>query len=234
MGKALGTGLYVSAMVFWLVGCSSRGASQTRHLVSPPPGGGSDNAVVREVSVRESKAGKDERRIFSALVAIKNTTGQPLDIGPREVYLADARGTLFPRISEGWLVQYYQARMRDLPVPPLTDALIPFPSPTVRIGAGDFRATPATPRQNKVWGAGVADLTEAVFVVPQREAPGSILDKGYEVALGIPMTKKILAPGSAVTGYVYFYHPAGERPVYPLRLMVDVGGHLHTFLLREE
>lgn len=233
MRRALGKGLYVSAIVLWLVGCGSGRAYQIRNLVSPSPGRGSNNAIVREVSLRESKARKDERRIFSALVDIKNTTGQPIDFGPRYVHLADNRGNLFSRISERWLTQYYQARLRDLPVPSLPDALIPFASQTVQIGVGEFSASPLTPDQKKKWMAGLAELAEAVFVVPQKEAPGSIIDKGYEVALGVPLAEKILTPGLAVAGYVYFYHPAGERPVYPLRLMVDVGGYLYTFLFQE-
>ena len=234
MRGTLGKGLYASAIVFGLVGCRSGGAYQIRNLVSPFPGRGSDTVFVREVSLRESKAQKDERRIFSALINIKNTTGQPVDFGPLNVHLADARGNLFFRISERWLTQYYQARIRDLPVPSLTDALIPFPSQKVRIGDDEFRTSTVRPDQKKEWMAGLAELAEAVFVVPQKEAPGSILDKGYEVALGVPLAVQRLTPGRAVTGYVYFYHPAGERPVYPLRLLVDVGGYLHTFLFQED
>lgn len=234
MMRALRKGLYVSGIVLWLVGCGSGGAYQIRSLVSPLPESGSDNAAVREVALRESKARKDERRIFSALVTIKNTTGQPLDVGPPSVHLADARGNLFSRISDRWLMQYYQARIRDLTVPPLAEALTPSSSQTVRIGEGEFRTSPVTPDQKKAWVAGLAELAEAVFVVPQKKAPGSFLDKGYEVALGVPLAEKRLTPGRAVTGYVYFYHPAGERPVYPLRLLVDVGGYLHTFLFQED
>jgi hypothetical protein len=75
----------------------------------------------------------------------------------------------------------------------------------------------------------VAKILEQSYHHHKQDAPGFILDKGSEVTLGVLLKEVTLAPGDGVTGYVYFYHPAGRPLSYPLHLVIAVEGTTSAF-----
>jgi hypothetical protein len=194
----------------------------------------SGDSLAGEVSLREAGVSNRKDRMFVTQVSVKNRTGTPLTFGPQHVYLADAGGTLIPRISEQWLPGYYEASMRGIPVVPNREAIPAFPSATVTLGGVTYAAPPLTTAERDAVATEMAKLVEAAVVVPQKAALGPVfLDTGSEMALGVLLQEITLGPGDAVSGYVYFYQAASARPAYPLRLVIELQDEIYAFQFRE-
>lgn len=226
MGKVL----WFCAVVLGVAGCASPQIMINNLPLAGGPRGA--DASIAEVSLQEiGVSGRDERILFTR-VSIKNRTGKTLRFGPQHVYLVDESGTLFLRISERWLLRYYEAGIRGLPAAPTPEAIV-FPSAETKLGDALYRSTPLTAAQKGEVAEEMARLVKAAFVRPQRDAPGTFLDKGSEVTLGVPLKEMTLQPGRGMSGYVYFYHPKARKPQYPLRLITDLQDEVHAFLFRE-
>ncbi|MFQ5801355.1 MAG: hypothetical protein ACE5JQ_00485 [Candidatus Methylomirabilales bacterium] len=187
---------------------------------------------IGQVSLQEARAVGRDGRIFLTLVSIRNRTGRSLRFGPQDVYLADANGKLLFRISGVWLFQYYDARIRGLPATSSPQAISPYPFPEVRLADTEYTSLPLSPAQKGKVAEEIARLVETVFVLPQQAAPGTFLDKGPQVTLGVLLEEVTLQPGAGVSGYVYFYRPAGMRPRPPFQLVIDLRGEVHAFLFQ--
>lgn len=193
----------------------------------------SAGAPIEQVSLQEVGVQGRDDRIFLTRVVLRNRTGAPLAFGPQDVYLADAGGTLILRISERWLPKHYHARIRGIPAQPDREAIVPFPVSEVRLANARYRAQSLTDAQREELAAELATLIEEAFVQPQREAPGTFLEKGPEVTLGVLVKDGTLRPGQGISGYVYFYHPTTSGPPYPLRLVIKLQDEVQSFLFRE-
>ncbi len=215
-----------------LAGCASSAEVVMRSLPlagqAPSSGGSIGQVSLQEVGV----AGRDDR-IFLTRVVLRNRTRATVNFGPEHVYLADAGGTLILRISERWLPKHYHARSRGIPAEPDRDAIASFPLSEVRLADARYTAPPLTDAQRGELAAELATLVEEAFVRPQMEAPGTFLEKGPEVTLGVLVKDGRLRPGEGVSGYVYYYHPAPSEPAYPLRLVIELQDEVQTFLFRE-
>ncbi len=222
--------LWLCGLILGVTGCASPQVV-IENLPLDPRAPGADRVI--EVSLQETGvSGKDER-IFSAWVSLKNRTGKTLSVGPQHVHLADAAGMLLPRVSERWLSQYYEARIRGLPVEPARKAIAPFPSAEFKMGDVGYRATALSPAEKKRMAEELAKLVDVAFVRPQQEAPGAFFDKGPEVTFGVFLKEMTLRPGRGISGYVYFYHSKANALRYPLRLVIRLQDTAHAFLFRE-
>jgi len=234
MKEHRGTGVrWLSGAILVLAGCASSPQVMMQSLPNAGETRPSGGSLTGEVSLREAGVSGREDRIFLTQVSVKNRTGAPLAFGPQHVYLADAGGTLIPRVSEQWLPGYYDASIRGRPVAPDRDAVPDFPTGKVTLGGVAYAAPPLTNTQRDEVAKEMAKLVEATFVAPQKAARGTVFDKGSEVALGVLLQEVTLGPGDGVSGYVYFYQPASTRPPYPLRLVIDLEGEVHAFQFRE-
>lgn len=228
VGKILGSW----GAILVLAGCATAPKVVMRDLpiAGQIPSAG---ASIGQVSLQEVVVSGRGDRIFLTRVVLRNRTGAALGFGPQHVYLADAGGTLILRISERWLPGYYNARIRGIPVKPDRKAIASFPLSEVRLGDARYTAPPLTADQKDELAIDLATLVEEAFVRPQKEAPGTFLQKGPEVTLGILVSDGTLRPGDGISGYVYFYHPTTREPLYPLRLVIELQQEVHTFLFRE-
>jgi len=234
MKEHRGTGVrWLSGAILVLAGCASSPQVMMQSLPNAGETRPSGGSLTGEVSLREAGVLGREDRFFLTQVSVKNRTGAPLAFGPQHVYLADAGGTLIPRVSEQWLPGYYDASIRGRPVAPDRDAVPDFPTAKVTLGGVAYAAPPLTNTQRDEVAKEMAKLVEATFVAPQKAARGTVFDKGSEVALGVLLKEITLGPGAGVSGYVYFYQPASTRPPYPLRLVIDLEGEVHAFQFRE-
>ena len=234
MKEHRGTGVrWLSGAILVLAGCASSPQVMMQSLPNAGETRPSGGSLTGEVSLREAGVLGREDRFFLTQVSVKNRTGAPLAFGPQHVYLADAGGTLIPRVSEQWLPGYYDASIRGRPVAPDRDAVPDFPTGKVTLGGVAYAAPPLTNTQRDEVAKEMAKLVEATFVAPQKAARGTVFDKGSEVALGVLLQEVTLGPGDGVSGYVYFYQPASTRPPYPLRLVIDLEGEVHAFQFRE-
>ena len=234
MREHRGTGVrWLSGAILVLAGCASSPQVMMQSLPNAGETRPSGGSLTGEVSLREAGVLGREDRFFLTQVSVKNRTGAPLAFGPQHVYLADAGGTLIPRVSEQWLPGYYDASIRGRPVAPDRDAVPDFPTGKVTLGGVAYAAPPLTNTQRDEVAKEMAKLVEATFVAPQKAARGTVFDKGSEVALGVLLQEVTLGPGDGVSGYVYFYQPASARPPYPLRLVIDLEGEVHAFQFRE-
>ena len=234
MREHRGTGVrWLSGAILVLAGCASSPQVMMQSLPNAGETRPSGGSLTGEVSLREAGVLGREDRFFLTQVSVKNRTGAPLAFGPQHVYLADAGGTLIPRVSEQWLPGYYDASIRGRPVAPDRDAVPDFPTAKVTLGGVAYAAPPLTNTQRDEVAKEMAKLVEATFVAPQKAARGTVFDKGSEVALGVLLQEVTLGPGDGVSGYVYFYQPASARPPYPLRLVIDLEGEVHAFQFRE-
>jgi len=234
MKEHRGTGVrWLSGAILVLAGCASSPQVMMQSLPNAGETRPSGGSLTGEVSLREAGVSGREDRFFLTQVSVKNRTGAPLAFGPQHVYLADAGGTLIPRVSEQWLPGYYDASIRGRPVAPDRDAVPDFPTAKVTLGGVAYAAPPLTNTQRDEVAKEMAKLVEATFVAPQKAARGTVFDKGSEVALGVLLQEVTLGPGDGVSGYVYFYQPASTRPPYPLRLVIDLEGEVHAFQFRE-
>jgi len=234
MREHRGTGVrWLSGAILVLAGCASSPQVMMQSLPNAGETRPSGGSLTGEVSLREAGVLGREDRFFLTQVSVKNRTGAPLAFGPQHVYLADAGGTLIPRVSEQWLPGYYDASIRGRPVAPDRDAVPDFPTAKVTLGGVAYAAPPLTNTQRDEVAKEMAKLVEATFVAPQKAARGTVFDKGSEVALGVLLQEVTLGPGDGVSGYVYFYQPASTRPPYPLRLVIDLEGEVHAFQFRE-
>lgn len=234
MREHRGTGVrWLSGAILVLAGCASSPQVMMQSLPNAGETRPSGGSLTGEVSLREAGVSGREDRFFLTQVSVKNRTGAPLAFGPQHVYLADAGGTLIPRVSEQWLPGYYDASIRGRPVAPDRDAVPDFPTAKVTLGGVAYAAPPLTNTQRDEVAKEMAKLVEATFVAPQKAARGTVFDKGSEVALGVLLQEVTLGPGDGVSGYVYFYQPASTRPPYPLRLVIDLEGEVHAFQFRE-
>jgi len=234
MKEHRGTGVrWLSGAILVLAGCASSPQVMMQSLPNAGETRPSGGSLTGEVSLREAGVSGREDRFFLTQVSVKNRTGAPLAFGPQHVYLADAGGTLIPRVSEQWLPGYYDASIRGRPVAPDRDAVLDFPTAKVTLGGVAYAAPPLTNTQRDEVAKEMAKLVEATFVAPQKAARGTVFDKGSEVALGVLLQEVTLGPGDGVSGYVYFYQPASTRPPYPLRLVIDLEGEVHAFQFRE-
>jgi len=234
MKEHRGTGVrWLSGAILVLAGCASSPQVMMQSLPNAGETRPSGGSLTGEVSLREAGVSGREDRFFLTQVSVKNRTGAPLAFGPQHVYLADAGGTLIPRVSEQWLPGYYDASIRGRPVAPDRDAVPDFPTGKVTLGGVAYAAPPLTNTQRDEVAKEMAKLVEATFVAPQKAARGTVFDKGSEVALGVLLQEVTLGPGDGVSGYVYFYQPASTRPPYPLRLVIDLEGEVHAFQFRE-
>ncbi|KRT70761.1 MAG: hypothetical protein XU15_C0003G0136 [candidate division NC10 bacterium CSP1-5] len=234
MKEHRGTGVrWLSGAILVLAGCASSPQVMMQSLPNAGETRPSGGSLTGEVSLREAGVLGREDRFFLTQVSVKNRTGAPLAFGPQHVYLADAGGTLIPRVSEQWLPGYYDASIRGRPVAPDRDAVPDFPTAKVTLGGVAYAAPPLTNTQRDEVAKEMAKLVEATFVAPQKAARGTVFDKGSEVALGVLLQEVTLGPGDGVSGYVYFYQPASTRPPYPLRLVIDLEGEVHAFQFRE-
>jgi hypothetical protein len=227
MGRRVTRGLWAIGAMMLGVGCASAPPArlQSLSLVRAPAG----PSAAEELSLQQIGVSGRDDRILLARVSLRNRTPRPFAFGPSQVYVADADGTLLPRISERWLPDYYDARLRGLPATADREAMPPFPSPEVKLGAGVYRAVPVTAVQR----GAMAELVEAALVRPQREGPGTVFDKRSEVILGVLLGEATLAPGRGASGYVYFYHPAGRRLADPVQVILVVEEAIHTFVFAE-
>jgi len=233
MREHRGTGVrWLSGAILVLAGCASSPQVMMQSLPNAGETRPSGGSLTGEVSLREAGVLGREDRFFLTQVSVKNRTGAPLAFGPQHVYLADAGGTLIPRVSEQWLPGYYDASIRGRPVAPDRDAVPDFPTAKVTLGGVAYAAPPLTNTQRDEVAKEMAKLVEATFVAPQKAARGTVFDKGSEVALGVLLQEVTLGPGDGVSGYVYFYQPASTRPPYP-RLVIDLEGEVHAFQFRE-
>jgi len=226
--------------VMWLVGltliaagCAASPPPMVRSLslAAGMPASGAATGV--DVALQEVLVAGREDRILLTRVSLKNRTPAQLAVGPAQVHLADAGRRLLLRISERWLPGYYDAKLRGLSPAPDREAIPPFPSAELTLGERAYAAPPVTAAQQEALVVEVAKLVEEAFVRPQRDAPGFILDKGSEVTLGVLLKEVTLAPGDGVTGYVYFYHPAGRPLSYPLHLVIAVEGATSAFVFQD-
>ena len=234
MREHRGTGVrWLSGAILVLAGCASSPQVMMQSLPNAGETRPSGGSLTGEVSLREAGVLGREDRFFLTQVSVKNRTGAPLAFGPQHVYLADAGGTLIPRVSEQWLPGYYDASIRGRPVAPDREAVPDFPTAKVTLGGVAYAAPPLTNTQRDEVAKEMAKLVEATFVAPQKAARGTVFDKGSEVALGVLLQEVTLGPGDGVSGYVYFYQPASTRPPYPLRLVIDLEGEVHAFQFRE-
>ena len=234
MREHRGTGVrWLSGAILVLAGCASSPQVMMQSLPNAGETRPSGGSLTGEVSLREAGVLGREDRFFLTQVSVKNRTGAPLAFGPQHVYLADAGGTLIPRVSEQWLPGYYDASIRGRPVAPDRDAVPDFPTAKVTLGGVAYAAPPLTNTQRDEVAKEMAKLVEATFVAPQKAARGTVFDKGSEVALGVLLQEVTLGPGDGVSGYVYFYQPASTQPPYPLRLVIDLEGEVHAFQFRE-
>lgn len=224
---------WLSGVILVLAGCASSPQVIMQSLPLADEGRPSGASVAQEVSLREAGVSGRDDRIFVTRVSVKNRTGAPLTFGPEHVYLADAGGTLLLRISERWLPEYYDASVRGRPATPDREAIAPFRFTEVKLGGVAYRAPPLAGPQREQVTAEMAKLVEAAFVQPQKDARGTVFDKGSGVTLGVLMREVTLGPDDGTSGYVYFYQPAATRPPYPLRLVIDLQGEIHAFQFRE-
>jgi hypothetical protein len=223
------TWLWGVILVF--TGCASSPEVIMRSL--PPREIPAANASIQEVSLQEAGVSDREDRIFLSRLSIKNRTGKTLHFGPQDVHVADASGTLLYRISERWLPKYYKTAFWGHPDVADRKAIPSFPSAEVKLGNAVYTAPPSTSSERDKVAVEMAELVEETFVHPQEDAPGTFLDKGPEVILGTLVKEVTLAPGDGVSGFVYFYRPAAARSPYPLQVVIDLQGEIHTFQFQE-
>ncbi len=193
----------------------------------------SSGMSVRLVALREVRVSGRSDRILSARLVLRNRAGRRLPFGPQHVYLADAAGTLLLRISEQWLPEFYDAKLRGIPATAEGEAIASFPSAEVRLANVRYTAPTLTDARRDEVAAQMASFVDAAFVQPQKAAPGIFFNKGSEVTLGTLVKDGTLRPGERISGYVYFYHPASRPRTYPLRLVVVLQDEVDTFLFRE-
>ena len=194
-------------------------------------------ASVEVFSLRETGVSEREERILSTRVSITNRTGDAIPFGPEYVYLADAGGTLFIRISEAWLHDYYDARIRGIPSKPTPKSIVPFDSAEVKLGDTIFKSSPLTAAEKDEVAEEMTELVEDAIVRPQRKGFGTFpipsFERTPEVTLGVLLKEGSLRPGRGTSGFVYFYRPKAWKPRHPLRLIMDLQGEVHTFQFRE-
>lgn len=225
--------LCLCGLILWMVGCASK---PEIFITSLPPAGEARgaSASITEASLQEAGISKRADRIVVARVSLRNRTGEAVLFGPEYVYLADATGELFLPISAKWLRDYYSARIRGLSAKADPEAIAPYPSDsdTVKVGDAEFRSPALTPAQREELAEEMAELVEEVFVRPQRDAPGTFLEKVPETTLGVLLKEITLKPDRGITGFVYFYHSGATQPQHPLRLIIDLEGEISAFLFQ--
>lgn len=223
--------LWLCSVILWLAGCASQPQIVITSLPiadEAPPA----SAFTAEASLQEAGVSERDDRIVVVRVSLRNRTGRTVPFGPEHVYVVDATGELFVRISSKWLHDYYDARLRGLPATPTREAIATFPSEGVKVGSAEFRSPALTAVQRDHVVKEMARLVEEVFVGPQQDAPGTFWEKGPQVALGVRLKEVILQPDNGVSGHVYFYHAAGTKPQHPLRLILDLQGEVYAFLFQ--
>lgn len=221
--------VWFCGLILGLTSCAAKPETVLTNLPLAGQEGGA-SASITEASLQEAAVSKREDRIVVARVSVKNRTGKAISFGPGHVYVADATGELFLRISEEWLRDFYTAKVNGHPAAALAEAIVPFPSDRVMVGDGAFRSRPLTAVQRGKMAEEMAELVEEVFVRPRREAPGSFMEKGVEGALGVLLKDVTLQPNRGISGFIYFYHAAATRALHPLRLMADLDGEISTFV----
>lgn len=223
--------VWLCGLILGLTGCASKPEAVLTNLPLAGEARGS-SASITEASLQEAAVSGRDDRIVVARVSLRNRTGRAISFGPGHVYVADSTGKLFLRISEEWLRDFYTAKVNRRPAGSLPEAIVPFPSDEVTVGGTALRSPPLTAARKGKMAEELARLVEEVFVRPRREAPGSFVDKGVEGALGVLLQEVTLQPDQGVSGFIYFYHAAATRPLYPLRLIADVEGEISTFLFQ--
>ncbi len=224
--------IWLWGAILLFVGCASSPEVVMRGL---PLAGDArrPDATIEAVSLQEAGLSGRGDRIFVTRMSLKNRTGKTLHFGPEDVYLADAGRTLLLRISERWLPKYYKERFWGAPSEAGREAISAPPSAKVNLG-GSVYVSPVLTRTQRDQVAGeMAELVDEVFVNPQKEAPGTFMSKAPEVTLGVLVSDVTLGPGEGTSGYVYFYRQKADSPPYPLRLLIEVQGKVHSFLFRE-
>ena len=221
--------VWLCGLILGLTSCASKPETLLTNLPLAGEVRGA-SASITEASLQEAAVSKREDRIVVARLSLKNRTGKAVSFGPGHVYVADATGELFLRISENWLGDFYTARVNGRPAAALAKAIVPFPSDEVTVGDAVFRSPPLTAVQKGKMAEEMAELVEEVFVRPRREAPGDFLERGVEGALGVFLKDVTLQPNQGISGFVYFYHSAATKLQYPLRLIADLEGEVSTFL----
>lgn len=221
--------VWLGGLIIGLVGCASKAETVLTNLPLAAEVRGA-SASITEASLQEGGALERDDHIVVARVSLRNRTGKAVSFGPGHVYVADATGQLFLRISEEWLRDFYTAKVNSRPTVGLPEAIVPFPSDEVTVGDSVFRSPPLTSVQKEKMAEEVAELMDEVFVRPRREAPGTFVDKDMEGALGVLLKDVTLQPNQWISGFVYFYHSAATQPQYPLRLIADLEGEISTFL----
>lgn len=233
-------------VILGVAGCASPQVVST-HLPLAGEAGGEYTSLVKvslqetrgaieEVSLRETGVTERDERILSTRVSVKNRTGKTIPFGPQQVYLADAGGRLFIRISEGWLHKHYDDRIRGIHSKATPKAIVPFSSEEVKLGDTVYRSSPLTAAQKGELAEEVTELVDDAIVSPQTKLGGFPVysfEKTPEVTLGVLLKEVSLQPGHRTSGYVYFYRPRTWKPRYPLRLIMDLQGQVHTFQFRE-
>lgn len=223
--------LWPCGLILGLAGC----ASKPEIVITGLPLAGEvrgASASVTEASLQEAGVSERDDRIVVARVSLRNRTGKVVPFGPEHVYLADATGELFLRISEKWLRDYYNARIRGFPAKSPPEAIAPFPSGEVKVGDAELRSPALTPAQKGELAEEMAELVEEALVRPRRDAPGTFLDKGVEGTLGVLLKQVTLKPDHGLSGFIYFYHSAATKPQYPVRLIMDLDGEVSAFLFQ--
>lgn len=239
--------LWFCGVIFGVASCASPQVVSTSLPLAGAEGG--EYTSMKEVSLRETGAsvevfslretGVSERneRILSTRVSITNRTGDTIPFGPEYVYLADAGGRLFIRISEAWLHDYYDNRIRGIPSKSTPKSIVPFDSAEVKLGETIYRSSPLTAAQKDEVSEEITELVEDAIVDPQQAGFGAFpipsFEKPPEVALGVLLKEVSVRPGHGTSGYVYFYRPRAWKPRYPLRLIMDLQDEVHTFQFRE-
>ncbi len=223
--------LWLCGLIVGVASC----ASQPEIVVTSLPlagevrGGSASNT---EASLQEVSVSDRGDRIVVARISLRNRTGREVFFGPQHVYLVDATGEMFPRISEKWLAEYYSQGIRKAPADTPPEAIAPFPDEQITLGNVEFRTPQLTADQREEMVEEMADLVQEAFVRPRRDAPGTFLVKGVEEALGVLLKESTLKPGARDLGFVYFYHSAVTKPQFPLRLIIDLEGEKHVFLFQ--
>lgn len=225
--------LCLCGLILWMVGCASKPEIVITSLPLAGEARGA-SASITEASLQEAGVSERNDRIVVARVSVRNRTGNEVLFGPEHVYVADAAGELFLRISEEWLRDYYNARIRGVSAKADPEAIAPYPSDsdTVKVGDAEFRSPPLAPAQRGELAEEMAELVEEAFVRPRRDAPGTFLEKGVEGTLGVLLKEVTLKPDHRLSGFVYFYHSAATKPQYPLRLIMDLDGEVSAFLFQ--
>lgn len=223
--------LWLCGLIVGVTSCASKPEIVMTNLPLAGEARGA-SASITEASLQEVGVSDRDDRIVVARVSLRNRTGKEVVFGPEHVYLVDATGEMFPRISEEWLAEYYSQKIRKGPAGASPEAIAPFPEEQVKLGNAEFSSPSLTADQRAEMAEEMADLVNEAFVRPRRDAPGTFLVKGVEEALGVLLKESTLKPGARNIGFVYFYHSGATKPQFPLRLIIDFEGEMYAFLFQ--